>query len=240
MSGLLVCGSCSGGYTIVGPDRYGCAAHRSKGTCTNTLLISRHALEDRVLSGLKERMMAPDLVAAFVDEFNAEMRELATSAERETLAATRTLAEIERKLAAIVHAIEDGAYTPTLNARLTALEQERAQTDALIRAGKPAPVPRLHTNLPELYHNKIGHLAEALNTPESVTEAAEIMRGLINRIVLTPVAGELRAELHGDLAVLARFAQEGERRSAGDPARLSVVAGVRFVQARTGQLRKHV
>jgi len=39
------------------------------------------------------------------------------------------------------------------------------------------------------------------------------MRGLIDRIVLTPIAGELRAELHGDLAVLARFAHEGERRS---------------------------
>jgi hypothetical protein len=64
LSGLLVCGSCGGGYTIVGPDRYGCAAHRSKGTCINASLISRHKLEDRVLSGLKERMMAPDLVAA--------------------------------------------------------------------------------------------------------------------------------------------------------------------------------
>ena len=86
---------------------------------------------------------------------------------------------------------------------------------------------RLHTNLPELYRNKIGRLAEALNAPETVTEAAEIMRGLIDRILLMPVDGELRAELHGDLAVLARFAQEGERRSAGDPARLSVVAGAR-------------
>jgi hypothetical protein len=67
------------------------------------------------------------------------------------------------------------------------------------------------------------------------------MRGLNDRIVLTPAAGELRAELHGDLAVLARFAQEGERRSHGNPARLSVVAGVRFVQARTASvLRKHV
>ena len=87
---------------------------------------------------------------------------------------------------------------------------------------------RLHTNLPELYRNKIGRLAEALNAPETVTEAADVMRGLIDRIVLTPAAGELRAELHGDLAVLARFAQEGERRSAGDTARLSVVAGVGF------------
>jgi len=49
--------------------------------------------------------MAPDLVAAFVDEFNAEMRNLAASAERETLADKRTLSEIERKLAAIVRAI---------------------------------------------------------------------------------------------------------------------------------------
>ena len=148
LSGLLVCGSCGGGYTIVGPDRYGCAAHRSKGTCTNALLIGRHTLEDRVLCGLKERMMAPDLVADFVDAFNAEMRKLATSAEYETLAAKRTLAEIERKLAAIVRAIEDGAYTDTLKARLTKLEQEKAQTEARLCAGKRAPVLRLHTNLP--------------------------------------------------------------------------------------------
>ena len=99
---------------------------------------------------------------------------------------------------------------------------------------KPAPVLRLHTNLPEFDRNKIGRLTEALNAPETVTEAAEIMRGLIDRILLTPVDGELRAELHGDVAVLARFAQEGEREDpAGDPARLSVVAGVRNPLYRT-------
>ena len=99
-----------------------------------------------------------------------------------------------------------------------------------LRAGKHAPV-LLHTNPPELYRNKIGRLAEALSAPETVAEAAEVMRGLIDRIVLTPAAGELRAELHGDLAVLARFAQEGERRSAGDTARLSVVAGAETTES---------
>jgi hypothetical protein len=55
------------------------------------------------------------------------------------------------------------------------------------------------------------------------------MRGLINRIVLTPKGEVLRAELHGDLAVLARFAQAEESRAEGDSAlRLSVVAGVGF------------
>jgi site-specific DNA recombinase len=230
LSGLLVCGSCGGGYTIVARDRYGCAAHRSKGTCTNALLIDRRELEDRVLSGLKERLMAPDLVAGFIDAFNAEMRNLATSAEAESVALKRTLTEVDRKIDALVRAIEDGGYTPALKARLTALEQEKAQTQMRLRTAKPAPVLRLHTKLPELYRSKIERLAESLSAPDTVTEAAEIVRGLIDRIVLTPVGDALRAELHGDLAVLAHFAEAGERKaeSPGDSVRLSVVAGVGF------------
>ena len=218
LSGLLVCGTCGGGYTIVGRDRYGCAAHRSKGTCANALLIGRQELEDRVLSGLKERLMTPDLVASFIDAFNNEMRNLATSAEREGLSVKRTLADVERKLTAIVRAIEDGGYNSTLKARLTALEQEKAQAEIRLRNSKPAPVLRLHTKLPELYRSKVDRLAEALNAPDTVAEAAEIMRGLIDRIVLTPEGDVLRAELHGDLAVLARFAQGKECRaeSTGD------------------------
>jgi len=73
--------------------------------------------------------MAPDLVAAFVDAFNAEMRNLAMWAERESLAVKRALAEIERKLAAIIRVIEDGGYTPTVRAHLTALEQEKTQAE---------------------------------------------------------------------------------------------------------------
>ena len=182
---------------------------------------------DLVTAATGERHINP-VEAAIVREFNAEMRKLATSAECGTSAAKRALADIKRKLAAIVRAIEDGAYTPTLKARLTVLEQEKAHTEARLRAGKHAPVLQLHTNLPELYRNKIGRLAEALSAPETVAEAAEVMRGLIDRIVLTPAAGELRAELHGDLAVLARFAQEGEGKSGENQRRLSVVAGVRF------------
>ena len=90
---------------------------------------------------------------------------------------------------------------------------------------------RLHTKLPELYRSKVDRLAEALNAPDTVAEAAEIMRGLIDRIILTPQGDALRAELHGDLAVLARFAQgkEGRAESTRDSAlRLSVVAGVGF------------
>jgi hypothetical protein len=160
------------------------------------------------------------------------MRNLATSAKREALAAKRTLAEIERSSPHRARYRGRRPHPHPEGPSHRAGAGEGANGNAL-RAGKRAPVLRLHTNLPELDRSKIGRLAEALNAPETVTKAAVVMRGLIDRIVLTPSAGELRAELHGDLAVLARCAQEGERRSAGNPARISVVAGERNPLYRT-------
>jgi hypothetical protein len=167
-----------------------------------------------------------------IGAFNAEMRNLATSAKREPLAAKRTLAEIERSSPHRARHRGRRPHPHPEGPSHRAGAGEGANGNAL-RAGKRAPVLQLHTNLPELDRSKIGRLAEALNAPETVTKAAEVMRGLIDRIVLTPVAGELRTELHGDLAVLARCAQEGERRSAGNPARISVVAGERNPLYRT-------
>jgi hypothetical protein len=46
LSELLVCGQCSGRYTVVGKDRYGCATRRAKGTCSNE--EDYHPATDRV------------------------------------------------------------------------------------------------------------------------------------------------------------------------------------------------
>jgi site-specific DNA recombinase len=230
LSGLLVCGCCGGAYTIIGLDRYGCATRRSKGTCSNTFAIGRADIEERVVNGLRERMMAPELVAAFVDEFNAELRRLAGNAEAERNGARRVLANVERKIAGIVRAIEDGAYHPTLKDRLTTLEKEKEAASARVAAARPEPVLRLHPGLHALYKKKVENLAAALNEPGTAAEAGDIMRGLIDCIVLTPADGILKANLYGDLARLMNFAdaQEPTTKSAGsrgDPALLSVVAG---------------
>jgi site-specific DNA recombinase len=67
----------------------------------------------------------------------------------------------------------------------------------------------------------------------TAAEAGEIIRGLIDRIGLTPVDGILKRELYGDLAGIAQFteAQKSNTKDAGsaaEPALLSVVAGVGF------------
>ena len=79
LSGLLTCAECGGAFTLVRPGKYGCAAHREKGTCSNASQISVDQLERRVLAGIKKRLMDPDLLAEFVSEFHSEFEQIQAS-----------------------------------------------------------------------------------------------------------------------------------------------------------------
>jgi site-specific DNA recombinase len=147
LSGLLVCGGCGGGYTIMGKDRYGCAAHRSKGTCGNDRTISRQAIEGRVLDGLKHRLLAPDLFETFARAYQEECEALARAADAARAGLATRLSQVERKIAAMIRAIEDGLYQPAMKERMIALEAEKAQLTAELTA-RPEIVPvALNPNL---------------------------------------------------------------------------------------------
>jgi site-specific DNA recombinase len=66
-----------------------------------------------VLDGLRSSLVTPDLVAEFIAEYQAEWNRL----QRERRAAAnqrdRKLADVSRKLAGIIEAIERGVITPT-------------------------------------------------------------------------------------------------------------------------------
>ena len=73
LSGLVQCGLCSGPLTVIGAGgRLGCANHRERDTCKNRRTLLRDRLEERAMTGLKERLLAPDLVEAFIEEYVAE------------------------------------------------------------------------------------------------------------------------------------------------------------------------
>lgn len=73
LSGLLVCGACGGGYTIIGKDRYGCATRRGRGTCDNATTISRQHIEARVLGALKSRLLTPNMVSEAITRFAEDL-----------------------------------------------------------------------------------------------------------------------------------------------------------------------
>ena len=66
----------------------------------------------------------------------------------------------------------------------------------------PVATPRLHPNLPAIYQGKITSLKDALNTPDTITQANEAIRQLIEKVRLVPEGKTLNIELFGELAAL--------------------------------------
>jgi site-specific DNA recombinase len=234
LSGLLKCGCCGGGFTIVAQDRYGCATHRSKGTCNNNATVSRQEIEERVLGGLKGQLLAPELVREFVRAFQEEVNRTNAEREQQFTADRQQFHSISRKIAGIVSAIEEGNYSRALGDRLAELEKQQELLEARSREAPPSTV-RLHPRLAEVYAEKVQQLEQALNDPNIRAEAADVLRSLIDRIELRPGSNRqgLAATLHGDLAQILALCDDSGRKqklpkATASGSQLSVVAGVGF------------
>src|ERR1019366_6867062 len=132
LSGLLVCGSCGGPYALRGQDRYACSNHVMNGSCTNSRSITRDALEARVLDGLRERLMAPEIAAeamrAYAEETNRLNRERRISGDADR----RELDKLTRSMKEIVTLIQDGGGSRALRARLRELETREDELKARV------------------------------------------------------------------------------------------------------------
>ncbi len=233
LSGLLECGVCGGSYAKRGQDRYGCSNHVMSGSCSNSRGIRRVEIEERVMAGLREKLMVPEAAAeamkAYAEETNRLNRERRASGETDR----KELAGIEKKIKTMIDAIEEGGYVRGMSDRLRDLEARQDEINERL-ATVPTDIPDIHPNIAGVYRRKVERLAEALADPRDRDEAAEAIRGLIERIVLTPGAkrGELHAALHGDLGTIIEWAGSGSRKGETDIPRggmsVSVVAGVGF------------
>jgi hypothetical protein len=214
LSGLLACGVCGGGFTIINAHDYGCAAHRAKGTCSNHGRIRREELERRVLDGLKHRLLAPELVEQFARDFQEEVNRQAAELNQSRAQDEGRLEAVRRKIASMIRAIEDGMYQPSMKARMAELEAEKAALEERLAAAPEPPKLRLHPNLAGLYREKVAVLEQALADPSIKTESMEVVRSQIERITLTPNAeGDLDIHLYGDLARILWFCEEGSSKS---------------------------
>ena len=146
LSGLLECGVCGGPYSMRGQDRYGCSNHIMTGTCSNGRGIRRSAIEERVLAGLKDRLMAPEAAAeamrAYAEETNRINRERRASGASER----KELAGVEKKIAVMIAVIEDGGYVRGMVDRLRELEarQDVAERAPFGGARRPPGHPPQH------------------------------------------------------------------------------------------------
>ena len=189
-------------------------------------------MEARVLDGLKEHLLQPELVAAFVEGFQVDMARARAAEKAERSRTAKKRMEIDRKVAALIRAIEDGLYQPSMKIRMQELEWERALLPPDFPGDDgPNVEVLLHPRFHAIYKRQIENLTASFDGPDK--EAAfELLRSMIDHIELFPRKGAkgLDAVLHGELAAILQVCTEaagkGKRPASEEAERQpSMVAG---------------
>jgi hypothetical protein len=177
--------------------------------------------------------MAPELVKEFIAEFHREVNRLSRNREIDSGLQRRELEEVNRKLRGLIEAIAEGLRAPGLQAKLDELEHRKIALEAELAAAPPSAL-RLHPNLAEIYRRKVADLQAALADSKGQAEALEILRGLIERVVLHPAEKGFEIELVGEIAAMVDLGAQGKAAGPKGSAvheayrcSVKVVAGVR-------------
>ena len=234
LSGLLQCGCCGSGYSMISNTRYGCSAARNSGTCQNRKTVQRSVVEERVLSGLKTTLMHPDMIREFIAEFQREMQQQRLSTLSARAGVEHELDRVTKEINNIITAIAQGMFHPSMKARMDGLETDKARlATQLTDLPEPEPIT-LHPGLADTYARTIADLVTALNADDTREEAADILRGLIEKIVLLPDAAAPNGhaiELYGELGAILTLCGTGDgtnakaRRSSAGFRQVTMVAG---------------
>lgn len=211
LSGLTKCGVCGGGYSKINSTQYGCSAAKNKGdsVCNNRRTIKRETLEGYVLDGLQGHLMREELVNVFCKEYTKHLSTLhaQANAQRKSLESQRDSLLKERER--LIQAIKDGIPASMVKDDLESVS-ERIEKAEQALAVQPALKPLIHPAMASRYHHAIKDLKASLNTDGARAEASQHLRGLIEKVVLTPEEGEkgLRVDLYGDLAGILNMSLE--------------------------------
>ena len=211
LSGLVYCGCCGGSYTLRGQGRFACSNHIDTRSCSNGHSIAREKLEARVLDGLRDRLMSPEVAAEAIRTCVEETNRLNRQRRATDTADRAELDKVLKAIKGLVTLATEGKGTRSLVDQLLELEAQEDDIRARLAAA-PADVPDIHPNISEIYRRKVERLAEALTFPKERQEAADALRALIERVVLTPGAkrGEVNAMLHGEFGTILKWLESRE------------------------------
>jgi len=188
LSGLIKCGSCGGGMASIGSDAKGlrlqCSAHRESGSCRNSRRIYLDAIEALAIKGLRQNLTHPEVIATFVDEYNAERKSLWKEANAERTRLERRLGEIDREMKRIVDSIVVAGMPPEqFVGRMQELEAEKAKATAMLEQAKTRDnVIALHPKALTRYKQAVAQLADELKRGSPAEFAA--IRELVTAIVV--------------------------------------------------------
>ncbi len=231
LSGLISCGVCGGTFTVVGAERWGCSTARASQTCANTRTISTSQLEHRVIDALRNRMLDPELVEAYLSEYQRAYEERRSGMVKERAKIDQALARVSGRIGRITDLIADGIgdYGEAKGRLVNALK-EREAIERQLEDAEVAPAIAQHPGIAEAYRRNVEKLTVLLDMPSlQGGEARQALRNLVELITAEPKADGRGLDLvvHGRLAQMLHIANN--RPDVGpDGCMFYVVAGTGF------------
>ncbi len=195
----------------INSERYGCSQARNKGAsvCSNKKTIKREKIEALVLNALKTHLMRDDLVKIFCAEYTKHFNKLQSQQDQTLKGYKSEASKLTTEHANIVQAIKDGMPADLLKDDLLAVTERLEKLSIRLKA-KPTSEPLLHPAMAQRYRKSINDLTHLLNQENVRSEAHIHLRGLIEKITLTPHpdSEELSIDLYGSLAGILKIASQ--------------------------------
>ena len=216
-SSLMKYGCCGGGYSKASKTHFGCSTTKNKGPefCKNTKKISQVELERIVLHAMQNNLMDKEALAMFCDEYAKERNRLSAQADNSRDALTSELSTVTRDHGKLVDAIIAGIPADQVKERMNTLTERKAVLEAKLAKAPNADPIRIHPKMALTYRDKVTELINRLSDKDTMPEAKEALRALLERIVLVPSSktDKLDVHIHGDLAGLLLLSMGTKRKN---------------------------
>lgn len=208
LSGLLRCGACGSGMSLMGHDRSGpriqCTRHRESGSCKNGTRYYVEKIEQLVLTRLRAQIENPKQMGKFVEAYLAERRALSASARRDKAKITAQIAGCQRAIDNLIAAVEKGLLgMEEIASRLEPQRAEKARLEReLATADEKIVSVDLHPTAVARFRQNLEQIAGAGDRIDP--QIAASFRELVESVVVLPrKPGEpYMVETRGRLAAL--------------------------------------
>lgn len=208
-SGLMVCAECGGNFVISAKGRYGCMSHKTRGSsvCQNSITVSRHIVEERLLRNIRQQLLAPEALEKFKQEAVKALEAHHSGNHADVL--HKQLRDAEKQRDNIMNAIKAGIITSSTK---EALETAEGKIEALSRSVNDASTRSVSNMLPkaiERYKAAITYLEQEFTG--HISQAREIIKLLIgDRIRIHRRENHLEAELKNNVTAILQRAMGAE------------------------------
>ena len=197
-SGIVKCALCGGNLVITsgrsrrGHRRYGCSQHFYRGACPNGVQIRKDWLEKKLLGGLQDAVLKPEVVKYAVEQFSRQIEKVDANLSNEMDHAREKKQKVEAELARLVAAITDGGHSAFLLKAIQQREQDLQNISGQLRAFSACPRRLQPADITTFVVGRLAMLHDLIDS--DVTQArAEILKH-VSEIRLIPKQTDTGAE----------------------------------------------